>query len=132
MLPKKSKHYIKPTADKLDCDPELVDDIINFFYSEVRKSLINMEGPTIHVVNLGSFHAKQRELPKLVAKYTKHLEVLEPETFSQMKTKKAVENKLEKVLKLQEAFNNESKRKQEFYKTKNESIKQNKDSMEKP
>jgi nucleoid DNA-binding protein len=123
MLPKKSKHFIKPTADKLDCDPQLVDDVINFFYSELRKALIGMEGPTIHVTNLGSFTAMRKSLPRLVAKYQKHLEVLEPETFSQMKTKKAVEAKLNKVLALQKAFDEEWERKQQFLKDKNESSK---------
>jgi nucleoid DNA-binding protein len=121
MLPKKSKHFIKPTADKLNCNVQLVDDVINFFYSEVRKSLIGMEGPIVNITNLGSFTAMRKTLPRLVAKYQKHLEVLEPETFSQMKTKKAVEAKLNKVLALQKAFDEEWKRKQQFLKDKNES-----------
>ena len=55
MLPKNNKHFIKPTADKLDVDVELVEDAVRFFYSEVRKTLVEMKGPNIQIENLGSF-----------------------------------------------------------------------------
>jgi len=120
MLPKNSKHFIKPTADKLDCSTELVDDAVSFFYSALRKTLVNMTGPNIQIDNLGSFKTKPNELPKLIAKYRKHLEVLKPETFNQMKLQKDLETKLEKVLGLQKQINSEKFRKVKFMQAKNE------------
>lgn len=126
MLPKNSKHFIKPTADELDCSPELVDDAVSFFYSELRKNLIDMTGPNIQIENLGSFKAKPNELPKLVVKYKTHLDVLKPETFNQMKLQKELETKLEKVLGLQKQINSEKFRKTKFNQAKNErKLKQN-------
>jgi len=120
MLPKKSEHFIKPTADKLDLDIELVDDAVSFFYTCLRKSLVEMKGPNIQVENLGSFKAKANELPKLASKYKKHLDVLEPETFNQMAVKKDIEVKLERVLNLTKMIGSERFRKQQFINKKNE------------
>lgn len=118
MLPKNSKHYILPTAEKLDVKPQLVEDLISFYYSKVRAALVNMEHFAIKVENLGTFNVKKKELPKLYAKYSKHLSVLKTDTFRQMQVKKEVESKLARVKKLQEIISEESKRKYEFFKSK--------------
>lgn len=120
MLPKNSKHFIKPTADKLDCSVELVDDVVSFFYSDVRRSLTEMEGPNIHIDCLGTFKAKPKELPKLVAKLKKNLDVLKPETFSQMTMHKNLTLKLERVTGLQKMILAEKVRRSEFMQIKNE------------
>ena len=120
MLPKNSKHFIQPTVEELDCEIELVEDVVSFFYSAVRKNLTELSGPNIQVANLGSFKVKQKELPKLVVKYSKHLDVLEPETFNQMALQKTLELKLERVLNLQKQIDEEGMRKTKFMITKNE------------
>lgn len=118
MLPKSSKHFIQPTAEVLGYDYQLVADVTGFFYSELRKALVNMKGPIIKVDNLGSFKAKTRELPKLIHKYEKHLAVLQPETFNQMAIKKDLEIRLEKVRTLQRKIEAEQNRRKEFYEKK--------------
>ena len=118
MLPKSSKHYIRPTADELDCDQELVEDVVGFFYTAVRKNLVELKGPNIQIENLGSFRVKHNELPKLVSKFKKHLAVLKPETFNQMAIKKDIETKLKRVLSLQFIISKECHRKAEFTKNK--------------
>tara|TARA_Y100000385_G_scaffold290017_1_gene361462 strand:+ start:2678 stop:3073 length:396 start_codon:yes stop_codon:yes gene_type:complete len=119
MLPKSSKHYILPTAEEFDIKPQLVEDVVAFYYSKLRLALVNLDHFAIKAENLGTFNAKKKELPKLYAKYTNHLSVLKTETFRQMQTKKEVERKLDRVSKLQKLISEESKRKQEFFKTKN-------------
>jgi hypothetical protein len=120
MLPKSSKHYILPTAEELNINPQLVEDVVAFYYSKLRSALVNLEHFAIKAENLGTFNAKKKELPKLYAKYTNHLSVLKADTFRQMQTKKEVEKKLERVIKLQKLISEESKRKQEFFKKKND------------
>lgn len=120
MLPKSSKHFIQPTANKLNHSTELVDDVVSFFYANVRKNLTEMTGDNIQVPNLGSFKAKRKELPKLIAKYQKHLEVLQPETFNQMRLQKNLQTKLERVKNLQQTINKEASRKKQFMQDKNE------------
>ena len=120
MLPKNNKHFIKPTADELDQDVDLVNDVVSFFYKDVRKNLVNMSGPNLQIENLGSFKAKKNELPKLIAKYTKHLDVLKPETFNQVRLQKSIQTKLDKVLTLQKQIDSEGRRKTKFIQAKNE------------
>ena len=131
MLPKNSMHFIKPTADRLDCSVQLVDDVVSFFYSDVRRSLTEMEGPNIQIENLGAFKAKPKELPKLVAKLTKNLEVLKPETFNQMTMQKNLTLKLKRVTGLQKMILKEKVRKAEFMQIKHEQRKA-KQNMEQP
>ena len=118
MLPKNSKHDIIPTALDLDLSSELVEDVISFYYSTLRKTLGNLECHNIQVEGLGSFKAKKKELPKLIYKYEKHLSVLNPETFNQMAIKKEVEEKLQAVKKLHDMIIADKTRKQEFLKNK--------------
>ena len=118
MLPKNSKHYILPTAEELDLNPQLVEDVVSFYYSRLRAALVNLDYFAIKAENLGTFTAKKKELPRLYAKHSKHLSVLKTDTFRQMQTKKQVQKKLERVQRLQKLIAEESKRKQEFFKKK--------------
>lgn len=120
MLPKSSKHYIQPTAETLEIDALLVEEAVSFYYSTLRKALSDLKCHNIQVENLGSFKAKKKELPKLVAKYTKHLSVLNVETLKAMRTKIDVEEKLEKVRGLQKQIRDDNVRKMEFFKKKEE------------
>jgi len=120
MLPKSSKHFIKPTADRLDKDIELVEDAVGFFYASVRKNLTDMTGPNIQIENFGSFKAKPREIPKLLAKYKQHLEVLKPESFAQVTVQKDIQGKLSKVQALQKQILDERARQAIFIREKNE------------
>lgn len=125
MLPKSSKHFIQPTSEKLDLNITLVEDVISFYFTELRKTLSNLECHNIQVEGLGSFKVKANELPKLIKKYEKHLDVIKPETFNQMAIKKDIEDKLYKVLKVQEQLIEDRERKIKFYKDKHEKSNKN-------
>ena len=131
MNPKSYKEYLQNTADELKLNKSAVEDCIDFFYSRVRKSLIEMKHKNIHVHNFGIFKAKKSELDRLYKKYKSHLSILEnPETFSQMKIKKDIEEKYQKVMNLYKIINEESKRKTQIKKS-NHEFKTN-DNLEKP
>lgn len=117
LLPKSYRHYLQPTAEKLNISVDLTEAVSTFFYSELRKALIDMKGYHINVDNFGMFRAKTDELPKIILKYTKHLNALEksPYTFSQMGIKKDLEIRLEKALRLKKIIDEETNRKKEFY-----------------
>ena len=95
MLPKNSKHFIHPTSEKLDLELTLVEDVISFYYTELRKALGNLESHNIQVECLGMFRIKKKELPKLIKKYENHLSIIKPETFNQMAIKKDIEDEFE-------------------------------------
>lgn len=73
-----------------------------------------MKSPNIQLDNLGSFKVKPGEVPKLLVKYTKHLEILQPETFNQMATKKEIERRLHRVKALKKMIDEERERKKQF------------------
>ena len=88
MLPKSSKHYLQPTADLLNVDQQLVEDLISFYYSRLRKALSDLDAPNIRVENIGTFKAKNKKLKELYVRYSKHLEVTSSDTMQQMRVKK--------------------------------------------
>jgi hypothetical protein len=70
--PKKAKEYISNVALQLSIQEELVEDVINYYWQEVRKSLSGLKHPTIHVTNLGDFtikHWKIDEKVKMLEKW---------------------------------------------------------------
>ena len=60
MLPKKSKDHIKPVAEKLNLDSNLVSDAVAFYYKTLRKALSHLDHYNIMVENLGTFKIKER------------------------------------------------------------------------
>ena len=115
MLPKNHKQYIKPTAEKLDQSPVLIQDAVDFYYSALRKSLNHMKAPLIQVENLGTFSAKSNKLVALIQKYRAQLDaLLRPKSFFKMGFRKDIENKLRRAENLKLLIELEKKRKQEF------------------
>ena len=126
MIPKSHKIFIKPTADELSVPEGLVDDVVGFFYADVRKSLNDLKSLNIKIDNLGTFKIKPTELNKLKDKLEGHLKALEePETFNQMKVKKELEIRYDKVKKVHSLIESEKERKKEHKKTKYEKNKRN-------
>ena len=114
MLPKNSKHCIIPTAEKLNKDAQLVEDIVSFYYSTVRKALTNFLHYNIRLEGIGTFKIKQKELPKLQAKYTKHLSVTTRDTFTQMQLRKELTTKLYRITRITRLIEKEKQRKRDF------------------
>lgn len=128
MLPKKSKEFVKPTAEKLQVDEQLVEDVTGFYYSRLRKMLVNLEYPLIQVEGLGVLRASRKKLPQLLARHYKHLQVLTKDTFTQMQMRKEVSEKIERVNNMIELMHKERVRRHEFM-TKHGRYKKN---LEKP
>lgn len=123
LSPKSHKDYIKPTAEKLDISPSLVEDCVSFFYLKVRKSLTNLEHCNVHLLGLGTFKIKEKELNKLYKRYENHLNLLEnPETFNQMRIKKEIGNKLSQATAVKSLLAEEKERRNQIKKQRDEFI----------
>ena len=68
-------------ADQLDHNEYIIRDIIEFYYSELRKTLSNLSSPRINVEGLGHFVAKGGLIRKSIPKYTKSLETHDTSTY---------------------------------------------------
>lgn len=58
MRPKKAKVFIPIVATELALPEELVEDVINYYWQEIRKSLSSLKHNRIHLTNLGDFTIK--------------------------------------------------------------------------
>ena len=58
MQPKKAKEYIPQVASELSISEKIVEDIVTFYWQEVRKNLSALKHPRLHITNLGDFTIK--------------------------------------------------------------------------
>ena len=58
MRPRKSKEFIPLIAEQSNVSAELAEDVILYYWREIRKSLSGLSHSRIHVTNLGDFVTK--------------------------------------------------------------------------
>jgi hypothetical protein len=93
LRPKKSKEYIPVVAEELSIPDKLVEDVINYYWQEVRKSLSSMKHSRIHISNLGDFVVKHWKLDEEIKFLEKWEESNKQKGMQQMTARfKIVEN----------------------------------------
>jgi nucleoid DNA-binding protein len=118
MNPKKPKDFIKPTAETLELSESVVRDVIDFYWSNVRKALSDIEGSSITVTNLGTFKVRYKKISQLERKYQHYLDNLDEIAMEKMTfNKHALQNlskmKLERLQLAREELEKEKERKLE-------------------
>jgi len=73
VVPKKASDVIPKTALETDSSEELVNDIVSYYWAEVRKSLVEMKGDQINVIGIGTFKIKHWKLDETREKYKSYL-----------------------------------------------------------
>lgn len=130
MIPKKSSILYKELAEELNCPLELVEDIIQYYYKEIRNNLTNLTHPRINVEGLGQFVARPSLVKKSIQRYKKALDSHDTSTFSAYYNKKMLEDKVECLENLDKKIAEQEEEKENFKKDKNE--KQFKRDLEEP
>ena len=129
MNPKKVKVLHNIVSEDLNIKTELVEDLIEFYYKEVRSLLSNLESPRINIDGLGQFVIK----PGVVVKSTEHITKIigshDTSTFKAYYNLKAIEQKLYLLNKLTIKIEQEKNKKSQFFKDKNND-KYTKDNLE--
>jgi 4-alpha-glucanotransferase len=118
MNPRKAKRIYEVVAEDLNLNKDLVEDLVEFYYKDVRKLLTNLEYPRINVDGLGQFVAKPKAVSGSIEKITKSLDDHDTSTFKAYHNKKAMEVKLDLLIKLHSKILDQENKKQEFLKTK--------------
>jgi hypothetical protein len=98
---KKSKILIPKTAKNCNVSEELVEDIINFYYSELRKEMESLNSYRIRVPVLGTFIITESKLSKSVKRLTDYINRGKPDNFSEIEKYNSnieTKNKQEKLL----------------------------------
>jgi len=120
MIPKKYNILYKPVAEELNISETLVEDLISFYYKEVRFHLSSLSHPRINVDGLGHFVAKSFFIEKTIPRLTNKLMIHDTSTFNAYFSKKQSELKLESLIALKLKIDEEADRKTKFKKIKNE------------
>lgn len=126
MIPKKPKEIIKVVSEELDLPQSTVDDIISFYYKEVRKTLSSLEHPKVNIKGLGDFIVMKSSVTRLLKKYNILSEQSRPDTFKNYHNLKLINSKLERLNKISKKITAYLESKKQF---KDERFKAN---MEKP
>lgn len=131
MIPKSHKIFINPTAEETGFSKILVEDAVGFYYSELRRLLNEIDSISIKIDKLGTFKVKPKEIRRLRARLSTHLNALkDPETFNQMRIKKDLEDRLKKVERISKMIKEEYERKKQIKQNRNEQDKGNLEEQE--
>lgn len=119
MNPLKRKEISKITAESLDLDHLLVDDVVAFFYRTVQKKLSSMEHHSVNVPNMGTFVLKKQRIENKLDKYNNFLNKIDAsESMTMYETTVEVKTDIEKYNKMLSVINDEVQRKKDVEKLK--------------
>ena len=114
MIPHKAKNLTKDIAEELNISKTLVDDLIEFYYKDVRENLSELNYPRINIEGLGQFVIRANGVHKAIPKYEKALNTHDTSTFTAYYNKKIIEDRLVLLRKMQDMLDQEEQKKKEF------------------
>lgn len=121
MIPKKASSFYKIVAEDLNTQETLVQDVIEYYYKELRTCLSDLKYLRVYVQGLGQFVIKPVTVENAIERYNKSLINHDTSTFHAYYNKKGIEDKLEKLNALHVLLDLEKQKKETFIKDKNES-----------
>ena len=68
MRPKKAKELIPSVAETTASSEVMVKDVTDFYWQEIRKNMSSLNGPRIHITNLGDFVIKHWKIEDRITK----------------------------------------------------------------
>lgn len=66
LKPKKAKEFISDIAQQLSLSQDIVKDVVDYYWREVRKNLSSLSHTRIHVTNLGDFVTKHWKIDEKI------------------------------------------------------------------
>ena len=120
MIPKKSKLLYKNVSEEMNVSENLVDSLIDFYYKELKNTLTNLGHPRVNVEGLGQFVIRKNLVTRSILKYNKMLENHDTSTFKAYYNKKAIEERVQLLEKMQDLITKDSHRKKIFNQNKYE------------
>lgn len=107
----RAKTLVNKTAEDLNVSPELVNDIVDFYYSELRSKMESLNHSRIRVSELGVFYMSEKKLETSINTLIHIIETAEPTTFKQIGVVNTKQNLLEQQ---QEALERVIKEREEY------------------
>tara|TARA_R100000781_G_scaffold103529_1_gene67156 strand:+ start:182 stop:541 length:360 start_codon:yes stop_codon:yes gene_type:complete len=114
LKPKSHKAFFEEVAKEIGVHKDVVDDLVTFYYSKVRKSLSELEDTHISVANLGTFILRKSKLEKAIKRQKDILGNLEKMTYKGYDKYVPVKEKIKSLEKALELVKNKLKKKKAF------------------
>ena len=127
MRPRKSKEFIPIIAKEADVSAELAEDVILYYWREIRKSLSSLSHSRIHVTNLGDFVTKHWKIDEKIEMLEKWEESNKLKGMQQITARFKTAESLFDLKNLKKIVEEENQRKDFIKLHKNESKKHNTD-----
>lgn len=118
MNPKKCSLIYNEVSEDLDISKNLVEDLTEFYYKNVRTLMSGLYHPRINITGLGIFKAKGFAVEKTIPRLKKYLVDHDTSTFAAYYNKKMLEEKVDLLENLHKQIEKEKERKEEFLKNK--------------
>ena len=118
MKPKKANTLYQQISEDKHVSKHLVENIVEFYYKNVRTLLSELYHPRINITGLGTFNARSNSINKAIPKFEKYLKNHDTSTYSAYYNKKMLEEKISLLESLDIQIKKEKERKEEFLKNK--------------
>ncbi len=102
MNPKKAKTLYSEVSTDLNLDENLVKDVLDFYWSDLRKQMANLTSPRLDVINLGTFEVMPKTLDKCIEAYGEYQKMPVPKTFTKYQAYSVIEGRLKRLLEIQQ------------------------------
>jgi|TARA_E500000305_G_C3977913_1_gene215303 nucleoid DNA-binding protein len=114
LKPKSHKYFFDDVAKEVDVHKDVVEDMISFYYSKVRKSLSNLDDTHVNVTGLGTFILRKKRLEKNIKKNKDIIGNLQKMTYKGYDKYVPVKNKLKQMESALELLNKKIQQKKDF------------------
>lgn len=80
----KAKSLIPKTAEQLELPEELVADVVDFYYTEIRKRMEGLQNNRLYIPKIGTFYISQKKLESSIETLTHIVDTSKPATFKEI------------------------------------------------
>lgn len=120
MNPKKANKIFEEYAKNNDLDPDMVKDLMDYYWAEVRKAVSDLKYPRINLENLGVLDIRMRPLENTIIRYERYRKTVPYSEFKTYSLHSKITQRLEKLNALRDIIISELERKQTYKTNKNE------------
>jgi hypothetical protein len=121
MVPKKSNKIYQIVSEDLNIQGNLVEDIVQFYYKELRSKMSSLSHTRINVEGLGHMIVKSKIVKKAITRYEKGLVNHDTSTYNAYHNKRSMEEKLILLKEVAQKLDKDLEERKQFNQLKNES-----------
>mgnify|MGYP003139671064 CR=1 FL=1 len=116
MNPQKARKLYQIHSEENDVSKDLVEDLLDFYYKNVRALLSKLHHPRINITGLGLFIAREKAVKSAIPRLQKYLEKHDTSTYTAYYNLKKLEEKIDGLNSIKEQIEKEKLRKEIFKK----------------